>query len=214
MILLLALLLLLWLAVMPFFAPELPPINYFLMAGGGILGIIASLFFREALILLSHRLSHAPVGRVMLYPWGGVPALAAPPTQEARGLFVASLASLLAAAIFLLVFVHGAGPEIPLSVMAVVLVLVLFNALIAFVGLLPFYPLRCGRLIVALIARKLGTERARNWARGLSLTGSASLLVLGIWRFFEGTPLTGLVMAVTAGLFAFAGITHARKEYT
>jgi len=207
-----ALFFLLWLGVMPSLAPELPAITYPIMAAGGLLGVMASVAFRDAWVVAVDRAFRCPDVPVVLYPWGGTPEKTVPPAREARGLVVGTFASLLVAVLLLVGFAYVASPNIPVSIMAVLLALALFNILIAIAGLLPFYPLRCGRLIVASVHRNRGRDRAEMWMKVLCIGGSAGLLGLGVWQFMEGAAVAGIAVTVTAVFFASAGLIRARKE--
>jgi len=186
-------LLLLWLAWMEFQAVQrtLPPGaqsgSVVFLAVGGMLVYVVGLF---ASVLL-HELGHALVAKgygtvtneIVLYPFGGVARLKGlgPPRQE----LVTSIAGpavnvLIAVALFLGLKLtgHWVAPEkLTPENMGLVARLLGANVALALFNLIPAFPMDGGRVVRALLARRLGMVRGTVVAASI---GQAIAILFGL----------------------------------
>ena len=164
--------------------------------------------------ILLHEFGHITMARrfgvrtpdVILLPIGGVARLERIPEEPRQELLIALAGPAVTLAIILLLllatlatgqalaFRDPLAEHVPIAVRLMVV-----NIWVLMFNLIPAFPLDGGRVLRALLARRLGLERATRIAGTL---GQVFAVVLGIWGVLQHEPL---IMLVAFFIFLGAG---------
>lgn len=164
-------------------------------------------------VIWTHEMSHIVAGRrygirtplITLSPLGGLAHMSAPPPNPRAEVVVAVAGP----AVHLLWLV----PFLPLSLLLdygdaapagwssdplylLVDALVLLNVWLMLFNLLPFFPMDGGRVLRALLARKLHPNRATVIAARIGMAGGIAFLAIGIGMWLLREDLWGPILAV------------------
>ena len=166
------------------------------------------------LCVLLHEFGHIFMARrfgvrtpdVILLPIGGVARLERIPEEPRQELLIALAGPAVTLAIIVVLFLSAlvTGQPValgdPLAAQVPFIVrLMVVNAMVLIFNLFPAFPLDGGRVLRALLARRLGLVRATRIAGTI---GQAFAVVLGIWGVTSQRPL---VMLVAFFIFLGAG---------
>ncbi|HVR79056.1 MAG TPA: site-2 protease family protein [Acidimicrobiia bacterium] len=177
--------------------------------GLGATGVIDTVGWISMLFgsVLIHEVAHALVGRfrgaevqgIILFPIGGATRLMGLPESSGSNLAMTAagpLTSLALAAASGLVALAARVPLLPVDLHHGTIMGRLFwlNLILALFNLLPLFPMDGGRILQALLSRRLGDRRATTMAArvgqvlaaglvGFGLTGNLWLAVIGIYLF-------------------------------
>jgi Zn-dependent protease len=169
------------------------------------LGTVVALFVSVALHELGHALTAARFGirtaHITLYPFGGVAAIERMPTDASQELAIALAGP---AVNFALCALAGwawgmSGSSIPFTIGAMNLVMGLFN-------LIPAFPMDGGRVLRALLSRRMGYLRATDLAIRIG-RGFA-------WVFLIGGLATWSPSLIMVGAFLHFALTAERAQLT
>lgn len=195
--------------------PELEPMNYISMGIAAAIGYFICVLLREIVYVATARAGGLRPRVVTLMPLGGVPDIApgaAPrPGPEAAAALAAALASLLLALVMALLFARATGGGTPLGVLGVLLVLLGLNGLLALVGLVPAYPLAAGRVLHALIEKRIAdAAQARRVAMRVGAGIAVAALLAGAGLALAASAILGGWLSA-AGLLLLDALRSARK---
>jgi len=166
------------------------------------------------LCVLLHEFGHIFMARrfgvrtpdVILLPIGGVARLERIPEEPRQELLIALAGPAVTLAIIVVLFLGALVTGQPVALgdplaaqVPFVVRLMVVNAMVLIFNLFPAFPLDGGRVLRALLARRLGLVRATRIAGTI---GQAFAVVLGIWGVTSQRPL---VMLVAFFIFLGAG---------
>jgi Zn-dependent protease/predicted transcriptional regulator len=166
------------------------------------------------LCVLLHEFGHIFMARrfgvrtpdVILLPIGGVARLERIPEEPRQELLIALAGPAVTLAIIVVLFLAALVTGQPVALgdplaaqVPFVVRLMVVNAMVLIFNLFPAFPLDGGRVLRALLARRLGLVRATRIAGTI---GQAFAVVLGIWGVTSQRPL---VMLVAFFIFLGAG---------
>jgi stage IV sporulation protein FB len=166
------------------------------------------------LCVLLHEFGHILMARrfgvrtpdVILLPIGGVARLERIPEEPRQELLIALAGPAVTLGIILVLFLAALVTGQPVALgdplaaqVPFVVRLMVVNAMVLIFNLFPAFPLDGGRVLRALLARRLGLVRATRIAGGI---GQAFAVALGIWGVTTSRPL---VMLVAFFIFLGAG---------
>jgi Zn-dependent protease len=166
------------------------------------------------LCILLHEFGHIFMARrfgvrtpdVILLPIGGVARLERIPEEPGQELLIALAGPAVTLAIIVVLFLGALVTGQPVALgdplaaqVPFVVRLMVVNAMVLIFNLFPAFPLDGGRVLRALLARRLGLVRATRIAGTI---GQAFAVVLGIWGVTSQRPL---VMLVAFFIFLGAG---------
>ncbi len=196
-----------WSLAAGYFPSEIPGRTntlYWSLAIAGALGLFSSIIFHEMCHSLVARAYGLPINGITLFIFGGVAEMDEEP-QSPKVEFLMAIAGpissyMLAIALFIATRVAGLNDEqTPFG--ALLLYLVMINAMLATFNLIPAFPLDGGRILRAALWHWKGNMR---WAtRQAAQIGSAfgiSFIVIGVLNILLGDIAGGLWIAVI-GLF-------------
>jgi len=162
-------------------------------------------------VIVVHELGHALVARrygiatrdIMLLPVGGIASLEATPEKPAQELAVALVGPAINLALAALIWlgVHASGGTVQLADTtsvggAVVAQLYWINIALAVFNMIPAFPMDGGRALRALLAMRMGTERATDIAASL---GRVFAVGIGIFGLFYNPLLILIAFVIWQG---------------
>ena len=193
-------------------------------AGFGATAIGVGLVVAIFVVILVHELGHALVARhygiatrdIMLLPFGGVAALERTLDKPRQELLVALVGPAInfAFAGLLWVGIHAAGattrfPEIHSVGGAIAAQLFWINIGLAVFNLIPAFPMDGGRAMRALLAMRLGQERATAIAAS---TGRMFAVAIGIVGLFYNPFLIVIAFVVWSGATQERALSQLRHQ--
>ncbi len=160
------------------------------LAGAQVTAIGFALFASVVLHELGHALAARRYGiataHITLYPFGGVAAITRPPRNPGEELVIAlagPAVNVLLAGLALGAWAVFGG--LPL------LVIVVLNVMMGVFNLLPAYPMDGGRVLRALLALRLGHERASALSIRVGSGFAWVFIAIGLATFSPGLALIG-----------------------
>jgi Zn-dependent protease/predicted transcriptional regulator len=147
-------------------------------------------------VIVVHELGHALVARrfgiathdIMLLPIGGIASLEQMPDKPAQELAVALVGPAINLALAALIWlgIHAAGGTVALGDAATItgalaVQLYWINIGLALFNLIPAFPMDGGRALRAVLAMRLGPERATNIAASLGRVFAVAIGVIGLF---------------------------------
>ncbi len=149
------------------------------------------------LIILMHEFGHALATRqvggqaenIVLWPFGGIAFVDAPPRAAAQlwGIAAGPLVNVALLVVLPglrgLLFDSGLADRMPLDVPVLLSQLIFINKVILIFNILPVYPLDGGQILRSLMWFGLGERRSLAVASAIGLVGAAGLGAYAYWRF-------------------------------
>jgi Zn-dependent protease len=183
------------------------------MVGAGPVGLAASLFGVAALFgsVALHELGHAMTARhygirtahITLYPFGGIAAIERMPSDPGQELAIALAGP---AVNFALVTVFGWAGAMSSGLPAEILeVFASMNLIMGLFNLIPAFPMDGGRVLRALLVRRMGWFRATDLSIRIGRGFAWVFLVIGVVKI----PSLLLV-----GLFLHVALSAERRQLT
>ncbi len=180
----------------PVLAPDLEPMNYWIMGVAGTVMLFLSIIAHEFSHALVARQFGIPMKGITLFLFGGVAEMDdEPPSAKAELLMALAgpAASVVISIIFLILAMLGELFALPRQILGVLWYLGLVNAMLVVFNMIPAFPLDGGRVARSLLWMWKGQLR---WAtRVASYLGSffgILLIVLGIVSVFMNNVIGGI----------------------
>jgi Zn-dependent protease/predicted transcriptional regulator len=163
-------------------------------------GLVAAIF----VVIVVHELGHALVARlygihtrdIMLLPIGGIASLERMPDKPSQELAVALVGPLINLALAALCYVPFAFTDIGSVAHAIWKQLIWINVGLAVFNLIPAFPMDGGRALRAVLAMRMGNERATDIAAQL---GKVFAVVIGVIGLFTNPLLLVIAFVVWTG---------------
>jgi Zn-dependent protease len=176
-------------------------------------GLVAAIF----VIIVVHELGHAIVARrfgvstrdIMLLPIGGIASLERIPEKPRQELAVAAVGPLINLVLAAILYGVRFATDPGTLANALVTQLVYINVALAVFNLIPAFPMDGGRVLRALLAMRMGPERATNIAAAM---GKLFAIAIGILGLFSNPLLLVIAFVVWSGASqerALAQLKHA-----
>lgn len=193
-----------------YFPIELPGLSnatYLILSVVAMLGLFACLILHELAHSLVARRFGLRIGGITLFLFGGVAELDEEPHDAVSEFWIAIAGPITSFALAGLSLVAARGLEAlgqwPL-LGAVFIYLALINTMLAVFNLLPAFPLDGGRVLRALLWRRMGdVVRATGYATGIASVIAYAIIALGLLSLFGGGTLAGL-WPILIGLYLLA----------
>jgi len=170
--------------------------TYWTMAIAATLGLLLSIVFHETAHSLVARHYGMPIGGITLFIFGGVAEMNSEPGRPREELLMAGagpVASLLLAAMLILLFGIVAASDGPASVGGVLWYLAMLNFALALFNLVPAFPLDGGRIFRAILWWWRGDiDWATRIAAGAGSLFGILLIVLGVIGVLQGDFVGGM----------------------
>ena len=180
----------------PHYLEGLRPVDYWILAVVGALGLFFSIVFHEFWHSAVARKMGVPIRGITLFVFGGVAEMEEDPKTPKSEFWIAiagPLASLFLALVFYLLLGLAGKMDMAPGVIGVFMYLALINLILAIFNLIPAFPMDGGRILRAILwhlKKDLGwaTRTAANMG---SIFGFV-LMGLGLLNIFTGNLVGGL----------------------
>ncbi|WP_045216878.1 site-2 protease family protein [Desulfonatronovibrio magnus] len=180
----------------PHYLEGLRPLDYWILAVFGALGLFFSIIFHEFWHSFVARKLGIPIRGITLFVFGGVAEMEEDPKTPKSEFWIAiagPLASLFLALVFYLIFDMSQRLDVTQGITSVFMYLALINFILAIFNLIPAFPMDGGRILRAILWH---TKKDLRWAtQTASNMGSIFgfiLMGLGILNMLTGNLVGGL----------------------
>jgi Zn-dependent protease len=187
---------------LPFFYKDLSSANYWLIAAGGVLGLLISILWHEFAHCLASKLQGLPPKSICISLFGGISEMDEPPSAK-REFFVAlagPLGNISLAIVLYVSYILAGKMGLPGSVCGTLLLTVLINIVIAVFNLLPAMPLDGGHMLHSvlwasngdsILAACVTMKTGLVLSIGFFILGAVSVFTFGM-MYSVGCAITGL----------------------
>ncbi len=186
----------------PHYLEGLRPVDYWILAIFGALGLFFSIVFHEFWHSVVARKMGVPIKGITLFMFGGVAEMDEDPRTPKSEFWIAvagPLSSLFLALVFYLLFNLSLTLDVIPGVSSVLMYLALINLILAIFNLIPAFPMDGGRILRAILWQ---LKKDLRWATQVAAKGGSifgfvlmglgllniltGYLVGGLWYFFIG----------------------------
>jgi Zn-dependent protease/predicted transcriptional regulator len=180
----------------PHYLEGLRPMDYWILAVIGALGLFFSIIFHEFWHSVVARKMGVPIRGITLFVFGGVAEMEEDPKTPKSEFLIAiagPLASLFLALVFYLLFGLTAKMELTPGITSVFMYLALINLILAIFNLIPAFPMDGGRILRAILWHlKKDLRWATKTAANMGSIFGFVLMGLGLLNIFTGNLIGGL----------------------
>ncbi|MFP4398018.1 MAG: M50 family metallopeptidase [Desulfonatronovibrio sp.] len=188
----------------PHYLEDLRPIDYWILAVFGALGLFFSVVFHEFWHSFVARKLGVSISGITLFVFGGVAEMDDDPRTPKSEFWIAvagPLSSLFLALVFYLLFNLSMYMELTEGVSSVFMYLALINLILAIFNLIPAFPMDGGRVLRAILWHfKKDLRWATQTAANMGSIFGFLLMGLGLLNIFAG-HLTGGLWYFLIGMF-------------
>ncbi len=180
----------------PHYLEGLRPMDYWILAIIGALGLFFSIIFHEFWHSVVARKMGVPIRGITLFVFGGVAEMEEDPKTPKSEFLIAiagPLASLFLALVFYLLFGLTAKMDLTPGITSVFMYLALINLILAIFNLIPAFPMDGGRILRAILWHlKKDLRWATQTAANMGSIFGFVLMGLGLLNIFIGNLIGGL----------------------
>jgi Zn-dependent protease len=186
--------------IIPFFYKDLLPANYWLMAAGGVLGLLISILWHEFSHCLASKIQGLPARSICISLFGGISEMDEPSSAN-KEFFVAlagPLGNILLAIVLYAGHIVTRTLGLPVSGCGILLLTALINIVIAVFNLLPALPLDGGHMLHSVLWASNGDSmRAACITMKTGFVLSIGFFILGVVSIFTFGMMYSMGCAVT-----------------
>ena len=180
----------------PHYLEGLRPVDYWLLAIIGALGLFFSIVFHEFWHSIVARKMGVSIRGITLFVFGGVAEMEDDPKTPKIEFWIAiagPLSSLFLALVFYLIFDLSRKMEMTQGITSVFMYLALINLILAIFNLIPAFPMDGGRVLRAILWHlKKDLRWATQTAANMGSVFGFVLMGLGLLNLFTGNLVGGL----------------------
>lgn len=188
----------------PHYLEDLRPVDYWILAVFGALGLFFSIVFHEFWHSFVARKLGVSISGITLFVFGGVAEMEDDPRTPKSEFWIAvagPVSSLFLGLVFYLLFNLSVYMELTEGVSSVLMYLALINLILAIFNLIPAFPMDGGRVLRAILWHfKKDLRWATRTAANMGSIFGFLLMGLGLLNIFAG-HLTGGLWYFVIGMF-------------
>jgi Zn-dependent protease/predicted transcriptional regulator len=180
----------------PHYLEDLRPVDYWILAIIGALGLFFSIVFHEFWHSIVARKMGLSIRGITLFVFGGVAEMEDDPKTPKSEFWIAiagPLSSLFLSLVFYLIFDLSRKMEMAQGITSVFMYLALINLILAIFNLIPAFPMDGGRVLRAILWHlKKDLRWATQTAANMGSVFGFVLMGLGLLNLFTGNLVGGL----------------------